>query len=279
MPATFAANLRVLGELAGRLAPTRVLDLGGGTGAAAWAALAVWPSVREATVRDFSEPMLRLGRRLALGSGDERLAAARFVSGRLDGPGVAGAGGADLVTISYVLSELTGEARRTLLAEAMRAGRAVVVVEPGTTDGYARVLAVRGQLLAAGWRLLGPCPHELDCPLPQGDWCHFPVRLQRSARHRAAKGAELAYEDEKYSWVAARAPLPAEAPHGDPDRAAARVLRHPETRKGLVEFRVCRPDGTVGRELVSKRSGARYRQARDTDWGDPLPPPPGQTMP
>jgi ribosomal protein RSM22 (predicted rRNA methylase) len=30
-------------------------------------------------------------------------------------------------------------------------------------------------------------------------------------------------------------------------------------------------DGEVGQEVVSKRQGDRYRAARDTSWGDPLP--------
>jgi len=42
-------------------------------------------------------------------------------------------------------------------------------------------------------------------------------------------------------------------------------------RKGCVEFEVCRPDGTAGREVISKKQGQRYRDARDAEWGDVLP--------
>jgi ribosomal protein RSM22 (predicted rRNA methylase) len=42
-------------------------------------------------------------------------------------------------------------------------------------------------------------------------------------------------------------------------------------RKGFVEFEVCRPDGTAGREVISKKQGQRYRDARDAEWGDVLP--------
>ncbi len=34
---------------------------------------------------------------------------------------------------------------------------------------------------------------------------------------------------------------------------AARVLRHPVKRKGLVQLELCRADGTAGRELVTRR--------------------------
>jgi len=243
-----------------------MLDLGGGTGAAAWAAAGAFESLETITVLDQVEDALDLGRELVADASSPALASATFrraVAGswpELD---------ADLVTVSYVLSELDEAQQDALVADAMRRGRAVVVAEPGTPDGYARVLRVRSVLLRAGWALLGPCPHSADCPLAQGDWCHFAARVSRSAEHRRLKGGELSYEDEKFSWVAAAAPevldtLTAEVSSG-------RILRHPLKRKGFVEFQVCRPDGTAGREVVSKRAGERYRGARDADWGDALP--------
>ena len=39
------------------------------------------------------------------------------------------------------------------------------------------------------------------------DWCHFTQRLPRSRAHKQIKGAELPFEDEKFSYVAlTRAP-------------------------------------------------------------------------
>jgi ribosomal protein RSM22 (predicted rRNA methylase) len=264
MPATTAAMRRVLGVVAGSgFTPETMLDLGGGTGAAAWAAADAFPTLREITVLDQVADALALGRSLASDAPSEVLRAARFERGLIDAlPGAA----ADLVTVSYVLSELDAARRSRLVEDAMGRGRVVAVAEPGTPDGYQRILAVRQQLLDAGWRLLGPCPHELDCPLSQGDWCHFAARVSRSAEHRRLKGAELSYEDEKFSWVAAAAPGVVGA-----KPTAGRVLRHPLKRKGFVEFQVCRPDGTAGREVISRKSGDRYRAARDTDWGDDFP--------
>lgn len=264
MPATTAAMRRVLGGVAGSgFEPTTLLDLGGGTGASAWAAAEAFPTLREITVIDQVREALDLGRSLVSGVPSEALRAARFERGLVDD---LPAGTADLVTVSYVLSELNEAQQERLVAEAMGRGRVVAVAEPGTPDGYARILRVRQQLLDAGRRLLGPCPHELDCPLAQGDWCHFAARVSRSAEHRRLKGAELSYEDEKFSWVAAAAPRVAAS-----QPSVGRVLRHPLKRKGFVEFQVCRPDGTAGREVISKKAGARYRAARDTDWGDELP--------
>lgn len=264
MPATTAAMRRVLRVVAGsRLEPRTLLDLGGGTGAAAWAAAETFPSLGSLTVLDQVDEALALARMLVADAPSEALRATRFERALLDDlPRV----GADLVTVSYVLSELTGEQQSRLVSEAMQRGQAVAIAEPGTPDGYQRILAARRQLLDAGWALLGPCPHELECPLAQGDWCHFAARVSRSAEHRRIKGAELSYEDEKYSWVAGAAPGVVE-----PQHSSGRVLRHPLKRKGLVEFQVCRPDGTAGREVISKKAGDRYRTARDADWGDEFP--------
>ncbi|MGO4362266.1 small ribosomal subunit Rsm22 family protein [Terrabacter sp. 2TAF16] len=267
MPATHAALSRVMVDLADRgLAPRSMLDLGGGTGAAAWAAAGAFDSLESVTVLDQVEDALALGRDLVADATSPALTGATFRRG------VAGAWpelDADLVTVSYVLSELDETQQDGLVADAMRRGRAVVVAEPGTPDGYARVLRVRSALLGAGWTLLGPCPHSMECPLAPGDWCHFAARVSRSAEHRRLKGAELSYEDEKFSWVAAAAPGVLEPP--TPEEISGRILRHPLKRKGLVEFQVCRPDGTAGREVVSKKSGERYRRARDAEWGDVLP--------
>ncbi|WP_028785558.1 small ribosomal subunit Rsm22 family protein [Terracoccus sp. 273MFTsu3.1] len=267
MPATHAALSRVMADLADRgLAPRSLLDLGGGTGAAAWAAAGAFDSLESVTVLDQVEDALTLGRDLVADAASPALRGATFRRA------VAGAWPqleADLVTVSYVLSELDERQQDGLVADAMRLGRAVVVAEPGTPDGYARVLRVRSALLAAGWTLLGPCPHSMECPLAQGDWCHFAARVSRSAEHRRLKGAELSYEDEKFSWVAAAAPGVLDSPTRE--AISGRILRHPLKRKGLVEFQVCRPDGTAGREVVSKKAGERYRRARDAEWGDALP--------
>lgn len=264
MPATHAALARLLGEVAASgVEPTSQLDLGGGTGAAAWAAAAAFPTLERITVLDQVEEALRLGRTLAADASAPSLRSARFdraVAGRWPDEQV------DLVTVSYVLSELDASQQEALVADAMARGRVVVVAEPGTPDGYGRVLRVRDAFRAAGWSLLGPCPHSSDCPLVHLDWCHFAARVNRSAEHRRLKGGDLSYEDEKFSWVAGAAPGVVAA---QPD--SARILRHPLKRKGFVEFQVCRPDGSAGREVVSKKSGERYRAARDAEWGDPLP--------
>ena len=266
MPATVAAVTRVLREttaLVPDLPVRSLLDVGGGTGAAAWACAGVLEELDAVEVLDASADALALGRRIA-GHGPHPLPQARWTRSRLGGD--VALPEADLVTVSYLLGELDGDLPGRLVQAATAAARvAVAVVEPGTPRGFAAVLAARERLVDAGWHVVAPCPHALACPLAAvGDWCHLSVRLDRTALHRRLKGAERGHEDEKVSYVVAtREPAP---------RAPGRVLRHPVTRKGMVQLEVCRADGEAAREIVTKRDRDRYRAARDGAWGDPWAP-------
>ncbi|MFE1750087.1 small ribosomal subunit Rsm22 family protein [Streptomyces anandii] len=271
MPATFEAVRGALAAFADAVpgwVPGSHVDVGGGTGAATWAVRATWEGARPVTVLDWAEPALALGREIA--GADPLLREARWQRARI-GAALA-LDPADLVTVSYVLGELTETDRAAVVDAAAEAARSVVVVEPGTPDGYARVIAARDRLIAAGFRVAAPCPHSAACPIVPGtDWCHFSARVSRSSLHRQVKGGSLAYEDEKFSYVAATR-LPA-AP------APARVVRRPQIRKGQVLLDLCEADEQLRRRTVTKRHGDLYKAARDADWGDDWPPPAPPTAP
>ncbi len=234
---------------------TTHLDLGGGTGAAAWAAAAVWPGITTEIVE--REPAaIRLGRRLADGR-----------KGRLVDPTWTAAdlrrwtphGQVDLITIGYVLNELSDTGCRDLVNTAARTAGTVVIVEPGTPRGHRRILDARAQLIEHGLTIAAPCPHQAGCPLVPADWCHFAVRLPRTELHRALKDGTRNYEDEKFAYlVATRAPAKI---------ASARVIARPGHRKGQVVLDLCTTAGTRERTVVPKSSSS-YRAARSTTWGD-----------
>jgi ribosomal protein RSM22 (predicted rRNA methylase) len=266
MPATFAAAASALrqAQLAWpHLSPDSVLDLGGGTGAATWAATAVFPDLSRATVVDQVQNAIELGHRLTRNSTHPTLRRVRWRQCQIS-DAVRNAG-ADLVALSYVLGELTETQQHAAVSAAAQAGKIVMVVEPGTPSGYQRIVAARQQLIEHGLVVVAPCPHQQDCPLHGVDWCHFAVRVQRSALHRHVKRGELGYEDEKFSYVVA-APARSET-----DPPVSRILRHPIKRKGLVQLQLCQRDGISTTELVSKRQGKLYRAARDAQWGDTWP--------
>ncbi|MCX5523691.1 small ribosomal subunit Rsm22 family protein [Streptomyces bobili] len=266
MPATFEAVRSALEAFADAVpdwTPGSHVDVGGGTGAATWAVGATWPGRRPVTVLDWSEPALAVGRELA--ASNPALEQARWQRARI--------GSAltleptDLVTVSYVLNELPAADRTALVDAAAAAAQAVVIVEPGTPDGYGRIIEARDRLIAAGFRVAAPCPHSAACPIVPGeDWCHFSARVSRSSLHRQVKGGSLPYEDEKFGYVAAaRFPV---------DPAPSRVVRRPQIRKGQVLLDLCEAEERLTRTTVSKRHGDLYKAARDADWGDAWPPPP-----
>ncbi|MGW1272825.1 small ribosomal subunit Rsm22 family protein [Streptomyces sp. NPDC002491] len=264
MPATFEAVRSALEAFADAVpgwTPASHVDVGGGTGAATWAVSSVWEGTRPVTVLDWAEPALALGREIA--AANPALAQARWQRARIGSALVLDP--ADLVTVSYVLNELSAADRAALVDAAASAAQAVVIVEPGTPDGYARVIEARDRLIAAGLRVAAPCPHSAACPIVPGtDWCHFSARVSRSSLHRQVKGGSLPYEDEKFSYVAAaRVPV---------SPVPSRVVRRPQIRKGQVLLDLCETDERLTRTTVTKRHGDLYRAARDADWGDAWPP-------
>jgi ribosomal protein RSM22 (predicted rRNA methylase) len=278
MPATAAAAGLALRQARLSLpgwTPATLLDLGAGTGSMAWAVAAELPCVRAITLLEQSAAAMGVGRAILASAQDAELPTATWRTWRLPTEAAVDVPTADVATVSYVLGELTAAQQATILALVVRAAPAVVLIEPGTPAGHRRILAARECLLAAGYRLAAPCPHRDECPLAAaGDWCHFGARLPRSTVHRRIKGAELGYEDEKFSYVAAVRPgVPGQAEQPDLALPAARIVRRPQQRKGLVSLELCRRDGSAGRQLVGKSAGQAYREARKLSWGDRFDPP------
>ena len=251
MPATFRALHAALSTV--QHPPTTHLDLGGGTGAAAWAAASLWPAISTEIV-ERQPAAIHLGRQLATGNFSSTW---RWTTADLRdwSPPTT----TDLITIGYVLNELTDDTRRDLIRAAAGRAKTVVLVEPGTPSGHRRTLAARDLLIEQGFTIAAPCPHQGPCPV---DWCHFAARLPRTELHRALKDGTRNYEDEKFAYVVAtRCPV---------RPAAARVLTRPIRRKGQVVLDLCTAAGTSERVVVPKSSSA-YRSARSASWGDEAP--------
>jgi ribosomal protein RSM22 (predicted rRNA methylase) len=195
----------------------------------------------------------RLGAALPLGRMEWR---AQAIDGDLAGVPVG-----DLTVLAYVLDELAPAARPPLVARAWDLARQVaVIVEPGTSEGWQRILAARGQLLDLGARILAPCPHGGACPVAAPDWCHFSARVARSRLHRLAKGGTVPWEDEKFIYlVAARAEAPARG---------SRILAPPARSKAEVTLKLCRPDARLERQSIARREGKAFKAASKLGWGD-----------
>jgi len=260
MPATYAAvtaSLNALREITPHFAPASLLDVGAGPGTATWAAAEAFPSLKNFTLLDTNSALRALA--LDIGRGSARLRDMAYQRGDARAA-LADAEAADLVVASYMIAEIS-DAEQASLAELMwvKTRDTLLIVEPGTPAGYARIFAVRRQLIASGAHVAVPCPHDGECPLAAPDWCHFTQRLPRSRAHKQLKSAELPYEDEKFAYVAlTRAPVA---------RHPARVLAQPDVNKVEVAAKLCTAEGLVIAR-IPRRAKGDYSAARRWRWGD-----------
>ena len=265
LPATYAATHRVLAELIDRVpdfVPRTLADLGCGPGTASLAALDWFPDLEAIRAVDANRSFLDIAPRLLAASGLAAASAldvkkADFRSLPADAPR------SDLTILAYALVECS-EAEAASIVRRLYAltDQALVLVEPGSRAGFARIRAARAALVAAGAQIVGPCTHAAACPIIDPDWCHFAVRLSRSREHRRIKQADAPFEDEKFSYLIARRASP--VPSGD-----GRIIAPAYHGKGGSQFRLCTADGVQAVTLRARDVGHKTR--RKLDWGDIFP--------
>jgi ribosomal protein RSM22 (predicted rRNA methylase) len=261
MPATYAAvaaSLNALTDVRPDFAPETLLDVGAGPGTASFAAAEALPSLTSFAALDANPTLRTLALELAESAG--RLQGLSYLLGSARAL-IAQAEPADLVVASYMIGELSDNEQTALIVSLWdRTRDTLVIVEPGTPAGYARIIAARTQLIAAGAHVAAPCPHDRPCPLSAPDWCHFVQRLARSRAHKQVKDVEVPFEDEKFIYLAlTRAPI---------DRPAARVLAQPVITKVAATAKLCCADGTLQIASIPRRNKAAFAAARRWDWGD-----------
>jgi ribosomal protein RSM22 (predicted rRNA methylase) len=259
-------------------APATMLDMGSGPGTALWAAAAQWPSLHALVAWEREPEAIALGRALARESEVDVVRAARW--DRLDLCAIDHSSNVptfqrsnvptfqqyDLVVLGHVLNELDPETRCAVAGAAWRLTKGLLlIVEPGTPEGFAVVRSARDALLAEGAHTIAPCAHDQPCPL-ENDWCHFPQRLKRPDFQRHARGAPSEWEDSKFAY-AALARFPPEA---------GRVIREPFSNKAYAEAKISSADG-VARYRALKRHRDAFRLVKHLTWGaaldEPLPEP------
>ena len=260
MPATYVAVRAALAQTAQIVpdfGPRTLLDVGAGPGTATWAACDAWPSLERATLIDDNPHLLALAQAMqaSLDISAQRSAMAAALPD---------AASADVVLTSYVLTELPDASLRATLDRLWdKAERLLVIVEPGTPDGFKRILACRDALIARGAQIVAPCSHEGGCPLADGPrWCHFSARVPRSRDHLLVKDANVPFEDEKFSYLVAGKGFP-------PLDRGRRILATPKVDKSAVTLTVCTPDVPEQRRVARGDKDA-YRAAKRLDWGDAI---------
>lgn len=261
LPGTFSAVSKALKEMMLRqndLTIQSFLDVGAGPGTGMWAMSELFEGLEKCTLLEKDRLFMELGKELAKRSSSMVIQNATWKN--CDVEKAFEVDPHDLVLLSYSIGELKEASWEPLLTTLWKAtNKAIVIVEPGTPSGYAKLMKIREILKNLGAYIWAPCPHDLSCPLLKGDWCHFSVRVPRSSIHRQLKSGDLGYEDEKFSYLVF-----------GKEKASpfqARVIRRPLPHSGHIELITCQSEG-VKKEVYSKKNKEIYKQRKKLDWGD-----------
>jgi ribosomal protein RSM22 (predicted rRNA methylase) len=262
MPATYAAAIAVfdaLREALPEFEPRSLLDVGAGPGTAAFAGAQLFGRIASFRLIDGNASLRGLALTLLAAADCAPLREASYREGDALAL-LANAAPADLAIASYMVGEIP-DRELPRLAQALWAATAgaLMVIEPGTPAGYARIMRMRDELIAAGAHVAAPCPHARACPLHAPDWCHFAQRLPRSRDHLRVKRAEVPFEDERFSYVVVS--------RGAARPIEARVLAPPTISKSAATAKLCTEGGVVI-DTAARRDGDAYARRKSWRWGE-----------
>ena len=232
-----------------------VLDIGAGTGAATWA-LTSLINVEQITCLEREKEMRKIGKLLM----EQSLPQVEWKEIDLCKDEINEK--ADMVISSYVINELTEENRQKAIAKMWNATRGIlVIIEPGTPEGFSHILEARKILLKEGADIVAPCTHNGECLIGENDWCSFYTRVARSKMHKQAKKGELGYEDEKFSYIAfSKTPI---------NKYDAVVLRHPQIATGHVKVKLCTQNG-IEERTYTKKDKEIYKKIKKLNAGETI---------
>ena len=134
--------------------------------------------------------------------------------------------------------QIKPEDRRNAIEKMWNAtNQILLIIEPGTPEGFKHILEARNILLAENAEIISPCPHNEKCPInPETDWCSFYVRVSR--------GTPIKQEN-------------------------SIILRHPQIAKGYVKVKLCTKNG-IEEKTYSKKDKEIYKKIRKLDAGDTI---------
>ncbi len=277
MPATFAACLNVLETFKREypsFSPDSLLDLGAGPGTMCEAVINIYPSLQSATLIERDQGFINLGTELlssTLLSIQRKSPSTTWIKGEMTSTEFKNT--FDLVTASYSLGELSETDQRAVILKSWNLTKEIlIIIEPGTVEGFNTILKARQELIKLGANIIAPCPHQLDCPMTKdainnstknSKWCHFRVRLNRSKISKSIKDGDLGYEDEPFSYVIASREKRDSSP-------TSRITSHPKKGHGFITFEACSSTGDIVNIKILKRDKDRYKVATKKRWGDSI---------
>lgn len=260
MPATYCVVYSILSKILknNNFNIKTVFDVGAGTGSATWAINSLIET-QQITCLEREKVMRDIGSRLMKECESFKKTEWKEFDITKDEINQT----SDLVVTSYVINELKPEDRRNAIKKMWNAtNQILLIIEPGTPEGFKHIFEARNILLAENAEIISPCPHNEKCPInPETDWCSFYVRVSRNSIQRQAKNGKLGYEDEKFSYIAvSKTPIKQEN---------SIILRHPQIAKGYVKVKLCTKNG-IEEKRYSKKDKEMYKKVRKLDAGDTI---------
>lgn len=257
MPATYCAVYTVLLHVFKNYKKDikSVLDIGAGTGAATWA-LINFIDAEQITCLEREEEMRKIGNQLM----NQHIPMVEWKCFDITQEEIPEK--ADLIITSYVINELTEIDRQKAIMKMWNATNDVlVIIEPGTPEGFSHILQARKLLLGQGANILAPCTHNDECQISKDDWCSFYTRVSRSKMQKQAKLGELGYEDEKFSYIVfSKVSI---------KRNESVILRHPQINSGYVKVKLCDRNG-IQEKIYSKKDKELYKKIKKMGAGDTI---------
>lgn len=258
MPATYAAVYSAFKQILANYNEkmTSLLDVGAGTGTGTWAVNEI-ENMSQITCLEREKSMSNIGKKLMKNTALDNV---QWKSYNILQDEIAEK--ADIVLTSYMINELPEQKRENAVLKLWQAtNKLMVVIEPGTPEGFKNILNIRNLIKEQGGYIVAPCCCNGECPIKENDWCAFYARVARSSIHRQAKGGNLGYEDEKFSYIAfSKTPV---------EITGERILRHPQINSGFVKVKLCTADG-IQEKTYSKKDGEIYKKIKKLDAGEKI---------
>lgn len=257
MPSTYCVTVQVLKELLkfGKDKIKSLIDVGAGTGAATWGAKSIL-DIKDIKCLERESSMISIGSKLM--QEDKVLKNAKWIKTDvlIDSLDLE----SDLVITSYMINELDEKNRPKVIEKLWKMTKKIlVIIEPGTPEGFRHIKQARKMLLENGAYIVSPCATQGECNLNEDDWCSFSVRVARSKIQKETKNGVLAYEDEKFSYIIFS--------REKETKCISRILRHPQIGKGFIKLKLCTQNGII-EKTFSKKDGEKYKKARKLGSGD-----------
>lgn len=257
MPATYGAVYTALKHTLERIDGNiqSVVDIGAGTGAATWA-ISELLDTKDIQCFEREQVMLELGRSFMSQNPKLKDISWKYMDIVEDDLNVK----ADLVVTSYMLNEIKPESRKDVINKLIKSSNhLILIIEPGTPEGFKNIKEVQKTAIENSLHIVAPCTFQDICPLPDEDWCHSIVRMERTKVHKVLKNADLPYEDEKFSYIAIS--------KENYNNMGIRILRHPMIEKGKITLKVCH-NGKIEDMIITKKDKELFKMVKKKKCGD-----------